>query len=173
MIFTAFDGLAYRVLTPAWAFQPHSGAGAALEGARFNRKGQHALYLSIEPETALAEYRQTEAMIQPGTLATYKVRLARVADFQHGPDEHWSSLWRKWDCEWKRLAFMEGIDPPTWSMADKVIKAGASGLLFPSTKHAGGTNLVVFVENMVDPNDSVQVHDPQGRLPRNQKSWVK
>jgi RES domain-containing protein len=52
------DEVFYRYLTPKWAFVPTSGAGAALDGGRFNRPGVEALYLSRAPQTALEEYRQ-------------------------------------------------------------------------------------------------------------------
>jgi len=36
----------YRAHTPRWSFAPLSGAGAAVQGGRFNRKGIEALYLT-------------------------------------------------------------------------------------------------------------------------------
>ncbi|WP_245275656.1 hypothetical protein [Mesorhizobium sp. LNHC229A00] len=44
------------------------------------------------------------------------------------------------------------------------------GILFPSLRHAGGTNLVVFPANLVE-GDKVTVHDPDHRLPHDQSSW--
>ncbi|TIO05675.1 MAG: RES domain-containing protein, partial [Mesorhizobium sp.] len=38
-------------LTPKWAFLPTSGAGAAMDGGRFNRPGIEALYLGVHPST--------------------------------------------------------------------------------------------------------------------------
>lgn len=54
------DAVFHRYLTPKWAFLPISGAGAAIDGGRFNRPGVEALYLSGAPQTALEEYRQGE-----------------------------------------------------------------------------------------------------------------
>ncbi|WP_352672343.1 RES domain-containing protein [Mesorhizobium australicum] len=48
--------------------------------------------------------------------------------------------------------------------------AGLRGILFPSLRHAGGTNLVIFPANLVD-GDHVAVHDPDHRLPHDQSSW--
>lgn len=42
--------------------------------------------------------------------------------------------------------------------------------LFPSHPHAGGTNLAVFCANL-GAGDSAEVHDPDGRLPKDQSSW--
>lgn len=171
MIFTALKLNAYRVLTPKWAYQPCSGAGAATVGGRFNRIEQAALYLALEPETALAEYSQTEPFFGPGTIACYQIELARVADFSAGYGPKWDALWLEWDCAWKRLAFIEDIEPPTWLMADAVVASEASGLLFPSTKRLGGTNLVIYPDQLRE-GDALQVHDPDGALPRSQDSWI-
>jgi len=58
MIFTTLKTIAYRVHTPKWAYSLTSGAGASMHGGRANRPGIQALYLSLELETALAEYKQ-------------------------------------------------------------------------------------------------------------------
>ncbi len=57
MIFTALDTVAYRVHNPKWAYIPISGSGAASHGGRANRNGINALYLSLDLETAIAEYK--------------------------------------------------------------------------------------------------------------------
>jgi RES domain-containing protein len=62
MILIALKAYAYRVHDPKWSFAPVSGAGAARMGGRANRAGVNALYLSLEPETALAEYRRSGAL---------------------------------------------------------------------------------------------------------------
>lgn len=109
MIVAPVDLLAYRMLTPRWSFQPLSGAGAAREGGRFNRPRTPALYLSLEPETAVAEFSQAEPLFSPGVLACFRIRVEQVADLREGYNRNWDPLWREWDCEWKRLWFIEGI----------------------------------------------------------------
>jgi RES domain-containing protein len=51
------DEIFHRYLTPKWAFLPTSGAGAAIDGGRFNRPGVESLYLSQAPQTAREEYK--------------------------------------------------------------------------------------------------------------------
>jgi RES domain-containing protein len=51
-----------------------------------------------------------------------------------------------------------------------VITTGLRGILFPSLRHAGGTNLVIFSANLVE-GDKVAVHDPDQRLPHDQSWW--
>ncbi|TCM76351.1 RES domain-containing protein [Rhizobium sp. BK068] len=80
------NAVIHRYLTPKWAFLPTSGAGAAIDGGRFNRPGVEALYLSLAPQTALEEYRQGASITPPATLAAYKITLDEVADLSEGFD---------------------------------------------------------------------------------------
>jgi len=69
----------HRYLTPKWAFLPTSGAGAAIDGARFNRPGVEAQYLSRASDGAggIQTGRQHHP---PATLAAYKITLAELGD---------------------------------------------------------------------------------------------
>ena len=67
MILTALGPVtAYRMHAPKWATAPTSGAGAPAHGGRANRPGIAALYLALEPDTAIREYQQTSALLRPG-----------------------------------------------------------------------------------------------------------
>jgi RES domain-containing protein len=165
------DEVFHRYLTPKWAYLPTSGAGAAIDGGRFNRPGIEALYLSRAPQTALEEYRQGASITPPATLAAYKVTLEDVADLSAGYDPAiWPAEWADWSCSWRNIARIDRKVPPSWNLADALITAGCRGLLFPSLRHAGGTNLVVFSANLTL-KDVVEVYDPDGRLPHDQSSW--
>jgi RES domain-containing protein len=165
------DQVCFRYLTPKWSFVPLSGAGAAAEGGRFNRIGIDALYLSMSPQTALEEYRQNSSLVPPATLASYLVTIETVVDLSDGFDPAiWTPEWADWNCSWRKIARIDKKVPPTWHLADSVISVGHSGILFPSTRHPGGTNLVIFGSNL-SPHDRLDVHDPDSRLPRDQSSW--
>ena len=165
------DEIFHRYLTPKWAFLPTNGAGAAADGGRFNRPGVEALYLSRVPQTALDEYRQDASITPPATLAAYKITLSQVVDLSLGFDpDAWDASWAQWNCPWREIARIHRKIPPSWKLADRVITAGMQGILFPSLRHAGGTNLVIFPANLLV-GDKVEVHDPDQRLPRNQASW--
>jgi hypothetical protein len=83
----------YRALPPRWAYQPESGAGAAVVGGRFNRPGVDARYLAQTPAGALLEYQQESTLLPPATVATYLVS-AEVVDFTGGyTPEDWSPIW--------------------------------------------------------------------------------
>lgn len=172
MIVTSLNGstLFYRAHTPEWASQPLSGAGAAKQGGRLNRPGIHALYLANSPEVAIAEYQQLAPIMPPCTLATYHVALGAVVDFSAGfvPND-WPPLWQELYCNWRRMAMIEGVEPPSWVLADDVLAAGHSGVLFPSV-HGDGINLVIYTDAL-NAKDSLAVHDPDRRLPRDRSSW--
>lgn len=166
------DDVFYRYLTPKWAFVPLSGAGAAAEGGRFNRVGVEALYLARAPQTALEEYAQDSSIVPPAILASYLLSVDGIVDLSGGYDpDHWSSDWAEWDCPWRRIVRIDKGTPPSWVLADKVISDGHKGILFPSIRHPGGTNLVIFNSNLAAA-DRMEVHDPDGRLPKDQSSWA-
>lgn len=174
MIFTRLGPAVpfYRALTPSWAYQPESGAGAARVGARFNRRGVEARYLAASTSGALLEYQQESLLLPPATLATYLVSADRVVDFTGGYQAaSWSPIWAEAYCEWKRLAFYEQIDPPSWVIGDLVRDSGAAGLLYRSVRDPSQVCLVLYpaLAHLF----AATVHDPDGELPRTAESWRK
>lgn len=158
------DEACYRVITPAFAGTPLSGRGAARQGGRFNRPGQEALYLSADDATALAEYKQDNPWLPPGTICTFFVHGLRVADLSGGFDpERWSPLWADFAVDWRAEWFDKSVEPPTWYMADDVMAAGLDGILFPSQARRGGTNLVIY-RSSARPSPELCVYDPGGAL---------
>jgi RES domain-containing protein len=150
----------YRVISPVYASTPLSGMGAARQGGRFNRPGQEALYLSLDRDTALAEYQQDNPWLPPGTICTFFVRKLRVANFQAGFNpKKWSSLWADFAVDWRAEWFGKFIEPPTWCMADDVAAAELDGILFPSQARSGGINLVIY-RSASRPEKQLQVFDP-------------
>jgi RES domain-containing protein len=104
---------------------PKSGAGAAANGGRFNRPSVEAQYLSVEPETALAEYRQGATIGPPATRVAYIVAVSGVIDFSGGYDpETWPEEWAETGCDRKYIARVERHSPPTWSFGDRLISSG-------------------------------------------------
>jgi RES domain-containing protein len=93
---------AYRVHVPRWAFSPTSGAGAREHGGRLNRVGVDALYLSLEEQTALAEYKQLSALMPPGLIVSYSVSVTNIVDFRAGYHSKWDSLWQELNCDWRK-----------------------------------------------------------------------
>lgn len=163
----------FRAHAPRWASRPTSGAGAAARGGRFNRDGVEALYLSLDELTALREYQQTSPFLPPCTMCSYTATLSNLVDLRelrHG--RTWDELWHDWREDWRRLRFELHVEPPTWVLSDMVRAQGLTGILFPSQAHEGGTNVVVYMDRLEE-GDSVEVNDPDGRLPRDQSSWTR
>lgn len=170
MIFTEWRGIAYRVHDPKWAYDPISGRGAGVHGGRANRPGVDALYLSMELETAIAEYKQLDALLPPALIVSYQISVSRIVDFRGGFNPLWDVLWQDFYCDWRKMIFSQGIQPPSWSIGDMVLAEQARGIIFKSLM-TGGTNLVLY-SNALTAIDSIAVHDPNHALPKNQDSWL-
>lgn len=166
------DEAFFRIITPRYAHAPTSGAGAAAKGGRFNRVGQEALYLSKTAETALREFQQAEKLLSPGTITTFLVTRLNVVDFSGGyVAGEWDPAWADYGCNWRKIAFQDLAEPPSWLLADLVRDAGAGGLLFPSIADVPGINLVIFDSSTL-PKKMLRVHDPARDLPRDDRSWA-
>ncbi len=171
-----FQGSAYRAHDPKWSFKPLSGDGAAIHGGRFNPKGTPALYVALDPMTAVMEAAQGFAQkFPPCVLCTNEIDCEDVIiDLRTEADRQSKGVAEKdMACAWFAEA-AEGREPPTWRLARKLIEAGAAGLLTPSYANgarAGDANLVLWVWRDRLPH-KVRVFDPSGRLPKNQLSWT-
>lgn len=165
------EQICYRMHVPRWSWAPTSGVGAARQGGRFNRAGLEALYLSWETETAIAEFKQAAALLPPATLVSYHVTLDKVVDFRGGFTKGWDPIWEDAYCDWRKMVFDDKVEPPTWVIADLCISEGYKGILFSSSAHASGINLVVFTSALAPP-DKLETYDPEKDLPKNQTSWA-
>jgi RES domain-containing protein len=153
----------WRMLSPRWAHEPLSGAGAARLGGRWNEPGQAALYFSDSHATAIAEYQQD--LPRPGTLTAYDVQAFGIVDLRDasvrqaiGIDADF--LWQPW----KHMRDIEARRPPGWDFAKAAHLAGWHGLRVPSVQ-APGSNLVVWRWNEEN-TPQIKCFDPLGDLPR-------
>ncbi len=104
-------------------------------------------------------------------LVTYWVALSQVVDFEAGYVRGlWDELWVDWDCQWRKQSLYEQIEPPSWLLGDLAIESGAKGIVFPSTRHPGGSNLVLYPQRLEE-SDELSAYDPRGDLPLNKESW--
>jgi RES domain-containing protein len=156
---------------PKWAIAPLSGAGAGTHGGRANRIGVDALYLALDYDTAVQEYRQMSSLMPPGTLVSYRLTATPIIDFSAGYDGGtWAPIWEDFYCDWRRTWFNDRIEPPSWTIGDEVLANGAKGILFKSQVASGGINLVLYT-NALDSTDRLEVYDPNNTLPKDQSSW--
>ena len=169
-----FKGLVYRAHNPFWSFSPVSGDGAKLHGGRFNPKGKSALYLSLTAPTALAEYNQGfPHRPQPSTLCAYEIDCEDILNLcDEGQRKITGISFDEMTCAWE-LMVAEKHNPPTWEMAERLIKAGTAGIVVPSyAKNAppDGQNIVLWKWRDHPPHQ-VKLIDDDNRLPKNQDSW--
>lgn len=169
-----FEGIVYRAHHPRWAFDPLSGDGAAKFGGRFNPKGVPALYTALSPKTAWLEAQQGFAFkAQPLTLCAYKVTCADVLDATDASvcaacDIALEAL----SCPWERLA-STGQPVPSWDLANRLRENGVAGMIVPSlAPGAQNTPNLVLWDWSDTPPHKVAVIDDQGRLPKDQSSWL-
>ena len=170
-----FTGLAYRAHDPRWSFSPLSGAGAAIYGGRFNPKGVPALYLALDPMTALKEAVQGLAhKFEPYVLCTYEIDCEPIVDARTEPSRQEAAIeLADMASPWFEDA-SQGREPTSWALAKRLRDAGAAGLLAPSfarAANASDVNLVLWRWGPKLPTQ-VAVFDPTGRLPKNQLSWA-
>ena len=153
--------------------QPLWGGAAKLAGARFTpRGGFDSLYLASDPVTALTEVSALVAL--PGGPAPLRAAplviisvdgvVSRVLDLTNaatlallGTNE------QEITGTWVKVA-----RPPTQTLAQAAYDSGGiAGILYPSAKHPGGMNLVVFSDRLVTtPTDYLEAYDPAGNLPQ-------
>ena len=160
-----FTGRVYRAHHPMWAGDALSGMGAARHGGRFNRVGTPALYTSSDPMTAWAEAQQAFPFKpQPMTLVAYDVNCERMVDLTR------PSILRVLGftsadlaCGWEGLADL-GIDPPTWMLADRLIRENVSGLVAPSYAPGAGLGATNVVFWRTEGDCRVEVIDDFRRL---------
>lgn len=133
----------WRMLPIRYQRSPLSGEGARLYGGRWNAKGTAALYLAMDPATAVAEFYQ--GLPKPGTLAPYRVEgeaIANLTDGAGGPAD--ASVEHALGANWKAMAARGNRVPPSWALSGELMRSGAHGALVPSAQNRGGTCLVLW-----------------------------
>jgi RES domain-containing protein len=170
-----FRGVVYRAHNPRWAFSPLSGEGAARTGGRFNPVGMPALYTSLRLETAVREASQGfPHKFDPLTLCSYEVDCEDIADLTNAREcASLDVAATDLASPWKLLAH-EGKPVPSWLIAQRLIAAGRVGILvrsFAPGATDADVNLVLWKWGDRRPH-RITLHDPERRLPRNQRSWA-
>lgn len=164
-----FAGQAFRALNPVYARKPLSGYGAQLHGGRFNPKGMAALYLALDPATALREANQVGAL-QPTVLVAYRADIGPVFDTGDAAALRARGMTGEGlaDAGW-RAAMLAGRAVPTQAFALRLVAEGFAGLLVRSFARgagagAGGLNLVLW--RWAGEGCALEVVDDEDRLGR-------
>lgn len=148
-----------------------SAKGSRINAGRFNRENMSALYCSLDPDTALAEYYRGKVdrpcVLVPGTLDICNV-VDLTGDLTATYSDWQESLTGDWKAAYGSLkAGDASSDFAGWRCGDYTVSMNCSAILFPSTEHAGGRNLAVYVEDcplgaatfgVLDPEDEFRLH---------------
>ncbi len=148
-----------------WQRTPYE-SGSHITGQRFNRDGQHALYLGMDHAIAIAEFHQS--LVRPGTLAAYDITSDRIVDLTDAVVRQTVGTdLTALGCDWRSIAVFDQRAPPTWTLADRLIADGAHGALVPSFQRTGAANLVLWRwhrKGTGGEGAAVTVIDPTGDL---------
>ncbi|ACB95081.1 RES family NAD+ phosphorylase [Beijerinckia indica] len=167
-------GTGYRAHDPKWAWAPISGDGAALKGGRFNPVGVPALYLALTIEGMFLEMGHGFShRFDPLTICSYDVDIDDLIDLrtEEGRAAETIQL-ADMACAWAYDLACEKR-PASWDISEALIAKQAAGILTPSFATGARldmANLVLWRWGSTLPH-KVIVHDPSGRLPKDQSSW--
>jgi RES domain-containing protein len=169
-----WNGDLFRFCRPGYSTPAEllSGKGALFAGGRWHPIGLfRAVYLSLDPETALAEsmahhrrYGWPERSALPKTLIGIAARLQTILDLTDGrvrrrirlSEER--ILAERW---WERRVHDE--EAVTQAVGRVAREAGVEGLLVPSAAFKRGKNMVLFSDNLA-PGSELAISNP-GELP--------
>ena len=169
-----FVGTCYRAHDPRWAFSPLSGDGAKVHGGRFNPKGMPALYLALTLEGMFIEMGHGLARrFEPLTVCTYDVDADDIVDLTNDNGRSASRVTLDdLACAWAADTANKR-EPASWRLARRLIAYGGAGMLVPSFAVGARTDMVNLVlwKWGADLPHRIEVHDPSGRLPKDQMSW--
>lgn len=160
----------WRAYVPRWAHAPLSGEGAARFGGRWNPAGEPTIYAARELSTAWAEYNQ--GFVQhPALIAQLELSGARMANLTDA--DMLESLGLDLEihrCEW-RADLDRGKVPATWGLRTELLSQGFDGVIYPSFMSPGGTCVALWRWNGRG-EPTLEVVDPDGRLPKSPASWI-
>ncbi|MEH6475827.1 MAG: RES family NAD+ phosphorylase [Sneathiella sp.] len=143
---TEISGIFVKIVFAEDAHLPLTTGAPNRPAARFNRPGQDALYLSPGVDSArvaIGEYVKEQD--RPRVIVQYEIDRCLLFDLRSDDAAAIYELARQ---PWQS-ANKQGIDPPSWEAADKLRKAGHTGLIDPSRQQPGLWHITLFRWNEV------------------------
>ncbi len=134
-----FTGQSYRIIPRAWAHDPLSGEGARRHGGRYNPRGMPAFYCALDPHTAYAEYTAS-LFDRPGWLCSFDITTAVLLDLTLAEHRAIAGLSE----DELTLAWKDHPNPPSQTIARKLVASGIDGLIYVSRHHPPGRNMVLW-----------------------------
>ena len=160
-----------KVKTPELLFD--LGPKVSKYGQRFSPPGNHrGLYVSTELMTAGSEFADGKTAWLAGDCAKHvtfdmEVKLQSVLDLTDVSVRR-SLKVTKAEVQSAWLGFAElnhGAWPPTWSLGHAASSSGRfDGILYPSTKSANGTCLLIFTESLIAGETHVVIYHQDGSV---------
>jgi RES domain-containing protein len=152
-----------------------SGDGAKSKGGRFNPVSVPALYLARTIEGCFLEQAHGFPLrFDPLTVCTYDLDIEGIVDLTTEPERRAADVeFSGLQCSWAE-DMAAGREPASWKITTRLIREGASGIIVPSFARGARSDMhnVVLWKWGPDLPHRVLVHDPSGRLPKDQLSWI-
>ncbi|SFH86624.1 RES family NAD+ phosphorylase [Planctomicrobium piriforme] len=170
------ETVGYRSVTLQYAREKDiiSGEGSRKFGGRWNPPGIAAVYLSLSPETAMAEtlahfqYRGIPvSAAMPRVFVSVSVRLSQVVDITQKTISQRLQVSNRalLESDWRKIMTRDSL-PPSQLVGQAAEAAGVEGLLVPSAASRFGKNLIIFPANLL-PDSKISV-DRADELPNNE-----
>ena len=145
----------------------------AAKGGRFNPVGTPALYLALTIEGMLVEMGHGFGhRIDPLTICSYEVDVEDIVDLRDEAGRAAVAIEQAaLSCAWA-YDLADGRRPASWDVANRLMDKGAAGILVRSYANRARPDMAYLVLWKWGPSrpHRVRVHDPDGRLPRDQSS---
>lgn len=109
--------------------------------ARFNRRGQDALYLSVNDNSArVAMKKYANDRESPRVLIRYEVPACELVDLRHSDAKE---LRERASQDWKS-ELENGLEPTSWRVADSLRNSDEIGFIDPSRKNPKLWHVTLF-----------------------------
>ena len=109
--------------------------------ARYNRRGQNALYLSVDERSARVAMRKyAKDITAPLVLVRFEVEACQLVDLQHAD----MSAYKTRASQGWQAAIANGYEPASWEVADLLRENQAIGLIDPSRKDPDTWHVTLF-----------------------------
>lgn len=153
-----------------------SGDGAERNGGRWNARGIRAVYMSLDPVTATEESYQEfirfglKYDIRPRVMAGANLKLSCLLDLTDAKVRRKLrfSLKELKEEDWRAIQDA-GDEAWTQAIGRGCRLAGFEGLIAPSARHLGGSNVVVFPDKLAD-DSYIEPMAPE-ELPPHPSDW--
>jgi RES domain-containing protein len=132
-------------------------------------------YTLPEPLKAASWSRRMDfrSRFDPVTVCTYDLDIEEIVDLTTEPERRAADVqFSELQCSWAE-DMATGREPASRKVAKRLIGDGASGIIVPSFARGARPDMhnVVLWKWGPDLPHRVLVHDPSGRLPKDQLSW--